>query len=557
MYGYTFHEQDPYKLGLEPNAIKDTLLIKSSKLKVGQVNPVCVSRTLPVYFAGVAKPHPCPEDPSNVAISLLKRVGAEPPPASDGLLECLAVFVDQWCEKFLTPLDAEEVLFEKWIEKINQPQARKEEIRRRWEESPVDDPDFTRFEYFIEVLSFIKDEPYEDWKAARAINARDDFFKAYCGPIFDAIGEQVFALPEFIKTVPVLERPEDILSELYHATGLVTNADAKCYESHFKNRIKEKLENRVYRYMASKSPRLRFLIENIISVLARDQVFKFKYVHAKIESLRCSGEMNTSLGNGLSTVLLNTFIAWVKGVVSKLRAEGDDNLGWWSIAELAPTDDDWKELGWNMVVELPPNVMEASFCGNIFDLTDLTVITDPVSALVDFGWTNKKYTKASKALREQLLRSKGLSMAHQYNGCPLLGPFGRRICELTSHVRIRKSIVETTEQYKREKLAMYIKKGLPEPKEIGDNTREMVERLYGIPVPDQLAFETSLSSLYLYCSIDFPLPTPTSWETVMSEYTTVAGESWACSLPRDTARLQGFLERFGTRTRGFNKDYFG
>lgn len=554
MYGYRFTEIDPAILKIDRTKIKKDLKIISSLVNE-EMEPerLPVSRTLPIYFE-LAKPRPCPNHPPQAVISLLKRTGTKPPPGSSELRRLIKVFMRSFCERTFVPLSTEEIDFENWVSNINQTSERKEELRKRWYENPFEDPYIVK--KGTQVKSFLKDEPYDTIKAARAINARDDWFKAYWGPVADAIAKQVFALDEFIKTVPVLERPDDISEALADEFGKILNMDASSYEAHFIKIVMECIQFEAYRYFGRDSDVVMYRILKVIEVLGGKNCLIFKYIVAIIEATRMSGEMDTSLGNGLTTLILNLFLAWLKKIRVQLRCEGDDNLSLWSDAKLAPTDADWVELGWIMKVEEPESVATASFCGNVFDPDDKIVVTDPRDALANFGWVGKRYVKASERLLLQLLRSKGLSMAHQYNGCPMLGAFGRRVVQLTEGVVIRQSVVNNMDAYQREKYLQSVKGPLPEYKEPPPATRLLVERLYNISIEDQISFEKSLPEIQLWSRLNFAMYCPNEWTTHYETYTVGIGDTWCPGFHEDRIRLKTFLTSFGVTTIGFTNDYY-
>jgi len=558
MRGYTFLENDPAQLKVDINKIKpDFKIVNCNTRETESVYNSEVSAQLPISF-DFALPRPCPEHPSSAALALLKRVATRPPPCAPILAASLKRFTEEFCKRHLNPLTDDEVDFDEWLAQINQPEARKQQIKAAWEKDPSEDPAIVYAS--TEVKSFIKDEPSSDmssFKAPRGINARCDWFKAFCGPHFDEIGKKVFKMPWFIKTVPVLERPEDIINHLYSLVGKVKNCDASSFEAHFIAMIMESIEFVLYRYMCAGSPALRRRCEEIIAVLKGKQILKFKHLTAVIDATRMSGEMNTSLGNGFTTLILNLFLAWIKLNNVDLRCEGDDNLANWAIPELAPTDRDWVELGWIMKVEDPANVFEASFCGNVFDELEMVVVTDPRTALANLGWTNKKYVRASESLKLQLLRSKGLSMAHQYNGCPLLGDFGRRIVELTAHVRIRRTVIDCMDQYSRMKYLSLASSSLPPRLPPGMGTRLLVEKLYNIPVADQISFEEGCLGVELYTELHFPFIVPNLWYDTFEDYTHPVGAEWESPRPHDHLRLRRFIASFGATTRGYMMGHYG
>lgn len=554
MYGYTFSEQDPESLKIDRENIKPSLKIGKCRVKKDLgVKPNPVAKTLPIHF-DFSLPRPDRDNSENVVIAQLKRIGTKPPKAHAIILKALGIFTQGFCERYLEPLTDEDVDFEKWIDQINQPTERKNEIRKVWNAAAYDDPAIVY--KATSVKGFLKDEPNVDYKAARGINARSDWFKAFSGPYFDAIGKRVFAMPWFIKTIPVLDRPTAILEKLFQDLAATRNNDATSYEAHFEARVMEACEFVLYRYMTRASPALSKRMETIMAVLSAPQILEFKNINVEIAGLRCSGEMNTSLGNGFTTLLLNLFVAHLKKTHVELFAEGDDNLSQWIEAYKAPTAEEWKELGWWMKVETPRMPALASFCGNVFTPDDMVVVTDPRPALANFGWTNSRYVRAARPLLLQLLRSKALSMLHQYNGCPILGVFARRVEMLTRSVRIRASIVNTMEQYKRDQLKLAINTAIPPYKEPGISTRVLVEELYNIPIADQMALEASFEKLQLDTRIEFEFVMPPCWKQHYEIYTEWEGEEWQLSLPKDEIRLERFIRSFGRATKKFCESHY-
>lgn len=557
MYGYRFTEIDPYILEFDVQHVKNTVKIKKCSVTVAtQKDRVPISRTLPVYFEGAALPRPCPNSAEGKVISLLKRSGTKPPPRVAGVLEHLKTFTRSFCESHFERLTGDEAEFDDWVEGINHPQARKDELRKVHSEFGYDDPR----EVFqgTWVNSFVKDEPSMKWAAPRAINARDDVFKVYSGPLFDAISQKVFCHSWFIKKIPVVDRPSVLLDALFRSVGKLENTDASSYESHFEREVMESIEFVLYDYMVESVPAYQQRMDVIKEVLMGPQEIHYKEIIAEMTATRMSGEMNTSLGNGFTTVVLNMFVAWLKETEVDLFAEGDDNIGMWADRFKAPTTMEWRNLGWIMKVEEPDVVSEASFCGNVFAVENQVVVTDPREALLNFGWTKKNYTRAKRSVLLQLLKSKGLSMAHQYNGCPMLSAFGRRIAYLTRNVTIRKSVFNNMNMYERDELRFYWDNvNLPQEKTVDYYSRQLVERLYNIPVQDQMQFELDVNKIELDMVLSFDMLVPTAWQDNYRQYSTPCDTAWAGPGEEDPKRLETFIRSFGKTTAGFCRDFYG
>jgi len=363
-------------------------------------------------------------------------------------------------------------------------------------------------------------------------------------------------LPEFIKTVPTREQPDYIMERLMDCFSSIANNDATSYEAHFTKLVMENIEFQVYNYMCSSSPLLMHRMKLIEEVLTGPQHLIFKYFSVWLKSLRESGEMNTSLGNGVTTDILVLFLAWIRMCLVKLSAEGDDNISAWQFEKCVPTVEDWKELGWNMKVERPDSVCTASFCGNVFDQDEKVVIVDPREALINFGWVRKNYVNASDSLLLELLRSKALSMAHQYNGCPILGKFGRHVVALTDHIKVRKSIINTMSQYDKEEYLRNCIGVLPPHIEPGAGSRFIVEKLYGISITEQLAFEASIDQITLWSCVELNFVVPNNSVHCFENYTAPRNESWVFPGVDDKAEVERVLRSFGDITSGFTSSFY-
>jgi hypothetical protein len=239
----------------------------------------------------------------------------------------------------------------------------------------------------------------------------------------------------------------------------------------------------------------------------------------EIAARRMSGEMNTSLGNGFSNLMLFLFACAENGIHADGFVEGDDGIFWVSDDSRAPTTQQMEDYGWD--IKIGSSIMShASFCGNIFDIDDEIIVTDPRKALITFGWTNKRYANCSRDTAISLLRAKALSMAHQYNGCPMLSAFSRRIISITNnHRRISKRILGAFDPYHQEQILHAISSPLPPPLQPTPATRTLFEMLYGIPADLQAAFEDDCCKIELDCELETFLTFKTEWYETSAHYT--------------------------------------
>lgn len=487
-----------------------------------------VSSTLPVYVPGFVQYKPDPEYPPNILAGAQNRMACAPPPADKRLLREFRSFVRRWCRSNLTPLSSnDDMSVETWLESRRYPAWRKKELMDVYERRKGSLSRKGR-----EVSAFVKDEFYPEPKHARGIYSRSDEFKVRVGPVFHAIEKKVFALDAFIKKIPVSQRPEYIRANLEMLGALYGAGDYTAYESHFIKELMEHCEFELYDYMTSSLPEYRQFNEDLRRVIAGTNVCKFKFLTILIEATRMSGEMNTSLGNGFTNLMVLSFLFERLGSkVLKVVVEGDDSL--FMVSGVCPSTEDFKKLGFNVKLEFSEKVTEASFCGIITDTEVLANITDPVDVLVTFGWTSKMYIRASRKTRMTLLRCKSLSFAHQYPGCPIISALARYGLRVTRSYDVREFIERSRsfDDWERNKLrvaaaALKNKADLEIfDKPVETSTRLLMQRVYGISPTEQRAIEEYFDSLDRLGPLSGPVIDLVSrdkrsraWETIFTRY---------------------------------------
>jgi hypothetical protein len=193
----------------------------------------------------------------------------------------------------------------------------------------------------------------------------------------------------------------------------------------------------------------------------------------------------------------------VKGVI-----EGDDGL--FVMKGSPPKKDVFDAFGLSIKIIKFADINHASFCGMVFDTRDRTNVTDPISELVSFGWTTARYSRSSKRIHMHLIRSKALSLAYQYPACPILTKFSNKMLMLTKSYDAKSFVdkrgTSVFNQYEKrifdEALAYLKMNKLDLPP--GNNTRLLVEQLYGVAIEDQIAIEDYLDSLTEITSLSSP-----------------------------------------------------
>lgn len=215
--------------------------------------------------------------------------------------------------------------------------------------------------------------------------------------------------------------------------------------------------------------------------------------------------MDTSSMNGLFNYLLIRFLNFKSGETHSIMPylEGDDSLN----AFFGTLDETILiRLGAKAKLEYFEDVFSASFCGMVFTQNSRQIITDPIKAILNFGYSNQFYVESSNFKLLCLLRAKSLSMLYTFPGCPLLSRlamYGLRVTPSSSNRDMVKYFCRG-DNYKRERFlevishkAKYVEPSL--------ETRLLFEKLYGFDVESQLIVEKYFDSLNTVQMLSHPL----------------------------------------------------
>jgi len=521
-YGYRYGEVPLAKLGLMKEKVKFSR-IRENDYTIRP--PVLVSFIW--YWVGACLPHCCSWDPWTMVAGVRKRFAMRPPKANKKVIRGFQRFVKKWIRKNLTPVrfDADTSV-ETWLEKTDYPEWRKKELRDCWEKCLAMGGIYA-VPKFRKCKSFMKDECYVEWKFARGINARSDEFKCAVGPIFRLIEEVVFKRAEFIKKIPVAERPQYIKDRLWSLGGTYVATDYSSFEALFTKEVQNSCEMQLYRYMSSEVADGKEWMSLVHSTMTGMNTCQYKWFTVKLPATRMSGEMCTSLGNGFTNLMLMLYMckrAGCKDVVGVV--EGDDGL--FRMRGKPPSVEDFAEIGMVIKADIHTSLTTASFCGLVFDIEDQVNVVDIRKVLAGFGWTSAKYVEARASKLEHLMRSKALSLLYQYPGCPVLQAFGRHILRLTSKYSLRQSVqvaMRNANVYERQRLremaeALERRKWELPFREVPMNTRFLVEQLYGVSVESQLALEKHFNEVQEICPINLDafLHPHWSWRDYYDQY---------------------------------------
>lgn len=388
-----------------------------------------VFRKLP--FGSVSGVGPCCVDPSDAYTQykglekrIAAKVGTADLPTQKKHFSEIAKFVDKFVLPKLQPLN-ELMSIEEWLESSPYTVSRQQELLAIYRQKEA-----TGFRSMGRVKPHIKREPYSEYKRARWIFAANDTFKVFSGPIFKSMEKVVYSAKifhnhsNFIKHVPVQDRP-DVISALRDVGNQFSGTDYTAFESHMVRELMKVVECRVYRHLLSKYPvlakRINATLLGMRNGSTRDGV-SFCSI-----SRRMSGDACTSLGNGLTNLIIWAYLCYKKQIKWDGYVEGDDGI--FATVNGIVTKEDFNDVGFNIKITRSSNINDLSFCGLIS--IDGAVIRDPGPFIQKFGWTGSLINAGHKTMK-QLLRAKALSTAFETPHCPVIRAIAERALALTS-----------------------------------------------------------------------------------------------------------------------------
>lgn len=481
-------------------------------------NRPVVAVSLGPHLDGAAAPRVNPGHTETSALGAVYRVGRDMDPPQTYNTKYRKEFKEfvktELAENF-TPLSRDtDLSHETFIENAPYPQWRKKELVDKWKLQNFNwETAGTPWQYkkWFKLKCFIKDEPYIDWKVSRGIYSRLDEAKNLFGPICQQVANKIMKeCKHFIKYIPVKDRPQFILDMIDNLAMEFVSSDFTSFEAHFTKGRMIDCEIEMFRYMLRDVPHGKKMCDFLqYAKCINPNICIFKFFTFKIEAKRMSGEMDTSLSNGFSNLM------WLKFAMKKhnmdfrripIVVEGDDALC--CLPGKIPQSF-FQEFGLDLKIEIQDKVEHASFCGLVFDKDDKCIITDIFDTVANFGWTKAVYFNSKKSTLQAILRCKALSLAYQYKGCPILTALAKKYLLLTTGVCIKKVIEDRRfiDQYyfaiMQEALEYLDQNELDKP--IGLGSRNLVEKLYGITIADQILIEKEIDAI---TDLDAPLKLP-------------------------------------------------
>ena len=374
---------------------------------------VRMARSLGFHVDGAAPLVPDVQDLETSCRGAQHRFLRDTPAISRHTARRFRCFVRKWIRMNLRPLDANtDTSVEAWLEGTNYPLSRKLELFK-WDGEPEKD------KYYVNKM-FRKRECYPEPKHARQINSRHDWFKTRTGPIFKKIEHELFKRPEFVKTVPVVDRAQYINDLLYCPGSCYLSTDHTSFEAHMHTQIMKCCEMQLYSYMVRDLPDkdwFRIVNKGLCSVQKCLSYNNFGRQIA-IGEARLSGDMCTSLGNGFTNLMVMLYVAQAKGWGACVGVvEGDDGL--FRVSGDVPTDQDFADVGFTIKSVTSDSVGQAGFC-HLFNAEDqYENLVDPIMTTIKVGWTLSPQLHGGPKVMEKLARAKAMSMVCEAPANPI------------------------------------------------------------------------------------------------------------------------------------------
>ena len=340
-----------------------------------------VQRSLGPVVPGYCVPIPDTHDTITLANGVAERMGRDinsvknplPTPQEDELLE-FSKFVDKVL-RTVEPLQAGlDMSVETWLSKTqNYSLSRKQQLLEVAQSMSILVPKKIR----RVGKDFGKLEHLPKAKACRSINSPEDEVKVRLGPAARYMEEATYSNTRgwkvrFIKHVPMCERAQYIHDHLSANCTKANATDYTCFECSFSRQFQLVCEQKYYAHMLKNYPETAklFLCMTDVNTMRSSNGVTLKTV-----GRRMSGEMVTSLGNGVSNAILLMYFDELTGAhMIGGVVEGDDALF------SSPRGLDMsraKRLGFIVKQEVHDSLGQAGFCGMLYDETENVAVSDP------------------------------------------------------------------------------------------------------------------------------------------------------------------------------------
>lgn len=326
--------------------------------------------------------------------------------------------------------------FEEWLStRVNYNPRRKDQLRRAFQAHEGDWRRCAADPKSAVNKVHVKREGYMAPKYARIISSRSDTFKTLVGPLMHRVEEVVFSDPHFIKHVPNDDRP-GYIQDFFRGVEFVGSNDFSSFESLIYGVLMDSCECELYRWLLRDQDQgvVRYMNETLCGI--QEQTMRGGW-RARLYG-RQSGDMCTSVGNGWTNLVIMSYVGhklgWHKwGDPIHGLFEGDDSI--FKVGscpeQVGPL---LTALGMRAKFVSGVNIGTMGFLSTWW-CNDLVPVRDFRKPLVFVPWILQVVPNQKQW--GEFLRAKGLSLAYEMAGCPVLSAFARMILRGTAGLKAR------------------------------------------------------------------------------------------------------------------------
>lgn len=281
---------------------------------------------------------------------------------------------------------------------------------------------------------FIKPEKWFDWKAGRAISARNPRYNIAIGRFLKPLEHDVYrAIDQVYESATIMkgytpERRAAVIAGHWAAFDdpVAVGQDFSKFDQHISARALQ-YEHGFYKPVYSDPELDRLLawqLETTCYANCPDGVVRYQ-----VEGGRMSGDMNTALGNCIISAALVWAYARSRRIKVRAIVDGDDSVTFMERADLERYLDGivpWmRARGFILNCEAPVDqISQVEFCQCRYTaLEPPTMVRNPLKAITqDHVWI-----KRSDLEHADVLAATGLGGLSLYGNCPVLGAYYRML----------------------------------------------------------------------------------------------------------------------------------
>lgn len=288
---------------------------------------------------------------------------------------------------------------------------------------------------FRSVNLFIKSENYTEIKEPRLISPCSESWKALMGGYFHAVDQYLINTQDFLVKGKNPRMISECRRQIASRNSCFFGSDFSSFEGSQDYEIQMNIELKFYEHMFANYEQLIPMIRNFYEE-GRNYWFAGKYV-GHMYGKRCSGDMQTSIGNSILNYSLWKFASFKQQNPIEILVEGDD-------AFIATQ---YKPIDFKIVTELGFDVKPDGPSGNYEDITflsqyqykgntfgNLPKLIDKVGTIISTKVSRmimQNPTKFYNEFRPDYLYTKAYCFHYQFRGTPILDVLLEKIMELS------------------------------------------------------------------------------------------------------------------------------